>query len=326
MSTQPENLSAYLDGELTAAEIAALEAELASDPGLRAELEALEGAVDFVRSHGPLQAPEGFKAAVLAEIAREPAPSGSGLVWLRRPLGVPLEALALAAAAVFVLVFALDRGGDETAADRAVEAPAEKTAAGWGAEQTTAEEGEEDADGLAQLDLPAKGEASAKSEAPSKLAPRARPKPKPSPQPAPVLTTKEVEAIGGQGTTEPEAAPAGEYGSGMTIVPFSYTLSTEDANVLKQLDVLARRYGGRLETSGGQAYSVHTMAPGTEKVFVRLPNTQMSNFGAELRKLGQVHLADANDMVASSEVTLEIRVDYEPGTTGYESSSYDKKK
>ncbi|TNE85091.1 MAG: hypothetical protein EP330_27195 [Deltaproteobacteria bacterium] len=332
MSTQPENLSAYLDGELSPEEVAELEAALDADPELRAELEMLEGAVDFVRSHGPLEAPVGFADAVLAKVAEEPAPSGGTLVWLRRPMGVPLEALAVAAAALFVLVFALNSGDESpsAAAKREVSEP-EKTAAAWAPaepapEPKEAEEADEDA--VAQAQVPLKKDGSRLKEA---LTTRgSAPKPRPAPKAAPVLSTEEVAALSEKGSAEGEAEPVVTepgYGgtSGMTRVPFSYTLSTQDANVLKQLDVLARRFGGRLENARGEAYPVASMSAGTQQIFVRLPNTQMSNFGAELAKLGEVHLADANDMVASSEVTLEIRVDYEPGTTTYEPSSYEKK-
>lgn len=320
MSSPAENLSAYLDGELTAAEIAALESELAGDAELRAELEALEGAVDFMRSHGPLQAPAGFADAVLSRVSEEAAPAASNLVWLRRPMGVPIEALAVAAAAVLVLVFAMTGGtGSETSlAPREVMEPTERTGAVWAPPQ----EADENAEGEAvapAVEPAGEPEEVAKLAIPRTAAPSPMAKPRPKPKSAPVYTSKEVEALGTKGGTTEEATDEIATGTatGMTVVPFSYTLSTEDPEVLKQLDVLARRYGGRLETAGGGAYAVASMNPGTQQVFVRLPNTQMANFGAELRKLGEVHLADANDMVASSEVTLEIRVDYEPGTTGY---------
>ena len=102
--TASEQLSAWIDGELTDAEAAELEAELARDPSLRAELEQLEAVVHLLHTDGPVSAPEGFEARTLARVERERIP-GLRLARVRRPLGVPLEVwgLGLAAAAALVV-------------------------------------------------------------------------------------------------------------------------------------------------------------------------------------------------------------------------------
>jgi hypothetical protein len=102
--TASEQLSAWIDGELTDAEAAELEAELARDPSLRAELEQLEAVVHLLHTEGPVSAPDGFEARTLARVERERIP-GLRLAWVRRPLGVPLEVwgLGLAAAAALVV-------------------------------------------------------------------------------------------------------------------------------------------------------------------------------------------------------------------------------
>lgn len=63
-----DDLSAFLDEELTDEERALLEEQLDDDAGLRAELEELRGVVDGVRSLGDARAPEGFLGAVLARV------------------------------------------------------------------------------------------------------------------------------------------------------------------------------------------------------------------------------------------------------------------
>jgi hypothetical protein len=123
-----EALSAWLDGELDEAGIGDLEAELARDPDLREELEALEAVVRTLREEGPVAAPEGFEAGVMARIAAEAPEEAGWFGWLRRPFGIPLEgwALGLAAAAVLLLLLPRPPGDDETARElspAAVEPP-----------------------------------------------------------------------------------------------------------------------------------------------------------------------------------------------------------
>jgi hypothetical protein len=101
-ATANEQLSAYLDGELTDAEVAELEHRLARDPTLRAELEGLRAAVDLLRTHGPATAPPALYGDVLRAVEDEPMPGGAWR-WLLRPFGLPLSGLAVAAAAVAVL-------------------------------------------------------------------------------------------------------------------------------------------------------------------------------------------------------------------------------
>ena len=62
-------LSAYLDGELTDAERAEVEARLADSPEWRAELDEVRGARTMLRSVAQRDAPEGFWDVVLAGVA-----------------------------------------------------------------------------------------------------------------------------------------------------------------------------------------------------------------------------------------------------------------
>ena len=65
----PDMLSAYLDGELTDAERAAVDAQLASSPEWRAELAEVRAARDALRGLSERDAPAGFWDAVLANVA-----------------------------------------------------------------------------------------------------------------------------------------------------------------------------------------------------------------------------------------------------------------
>jgi anti-sigma factor RsiW len=121
-----EQLSAYLDDELSADERRAVEASLADDGDLRAELEMLAEARAFLADHGAVSAPAGFLDDVLAAVDDEPEVVDLG--WFQRmrrasrqTLGVPIEGIAVAAAALLVVWIALPGGSapDSAPADQA---------------------------------------------------------------------------------------------------------------------------------------------------------------------------------------------------------------
>ncbi|MBM4042299.1 MAG: hypothetical protein FJ290_27715 [Planctomycetes bacterium] len=95
-------LSAYLDGELGEAERRAVEAALAADAALRAELDQLRRTAELVRSLPRASAPAGFAARVLAAIA--PARQVSR-PWLRtwRPAAIAAAACLLLSLALLLL-------------------------------------------------------------------------------------------------------------------------------------------------------------------------------------------------------------------------------
>ena len=61
-----EQLSAYLDGELSQAESRRVDEMVAGDPALSAELESLRTVQSLLRNLPPAQAPAGMTDAVLA--------------------------------------------------------------------------------------------------------------------------------------------------------------------------------------------------------------------------------------------------------------------
>lgn len=98
-----ERLSAYLDGELVAAEAAALERELGEDTALRTELELLRDVRSALRTLGEVRAPRSFA------LAAPPAPAP------RRLIGIELLTPLATAAAGLLLVFVLVAPGGERA-------------------------------------------------------------------------------------------------------------------------------------------------------------------------------------------------------------------
>lgn len=100
-----ELLSAYLDGQLSAGERARLEAQLATDPALRAELEALRHTVALVRDLPPVPIPRNFILPPTVAARPRPAPSAR----LRHAWAAPLLTTATAVVSfLFVVVLAGD--------------------------------------------------------------------------------------------------------------------------------------------------------------------------------------------------------------------------
>ena len=100
-----ELLSAYLDGQLSAGERARLEARLATDPSLRAELDALRRTVALVRDLPSLPLPRNFILPQTMAPRTRPAPP----VRRRRAWAAPLLTAATAVVSLmFAFVLAVD--------------------------------------------------------------------------------------------------------------------------------------------------------------------------------------------------------------------------
>jgi anti-sigma factor RsiW len=106
-------LTAYIDGELGAEEVQALEAALAVDPALRGLEQRLRRSISAVEAlPAPAAASARLRARVLSAIAAEPEPSWGARLsrWLSGPRLVPVG-FAIAAAATAVVVW--PRHGEE---------------------------------------------------------------------------------------------------------------------------------------------------------------------------------------------------------------------
>jgi anti-sigma factor RsiW len=84
-------LSDYVDGTLTAGERAEVEAALAADPALRAEVDELRGSMALLKSLPPAAAPG--ELVVLAWVLRS-SPNGSLKRERKAPTAPPTERIA----------------------------------------------------------------------------------------------------------------------------------------------------------------------------------------------------------------------------------------
>ena len=221
-----EVLSAYLDGELSPREREHLEAQLAADPALQAELEALRRTVALVRDLPPIPVPRNFiLPQTIVTPPRPPQPSRPRWAWAAPLLTAATAIVSLACGVVLAADLLLSGlGGMATApaaeqmleveapeaavapspaVEMAVEAEREMPEATAPAEAPrAAEEAETDAEesyapeGMLEEEVTVAGEDRAPDERPA-AAPPAPEKEEPQP----------VEPAAGGGAEEP-AAPA----------------------------------------------------------------------------------------------------------------------
>ena len=299
IASTDERLSAYLDGDLMAEELAALEHELAHDAQLRAELDALRLVVRTLRDEGPVRAPLGFHVAVMDRIEEEHPQASWWRRALQRPLGIPAQgwAVVLAAAAV-LLVVQLGREDGGAEADRGGpvwrDTPAEALTApaamkGPMRQERVAEEG---APKGAQAPLPgppgeggggAPGAVEAEAAEPAAVA-------------SPGADGEPGEGRGG------DAHPVESV---LRTPPSGLTLRTRDPAALREVLALVARFGGTVTTPSGEAVAHATLQSAVESVVVRIPSEQLASFQEALEGLGSVHTAfDTERLYAGP--TLEV--------------------
>ena len=281
-----DQLTAYLDGELDPTEIADLERALEADPTLRAELDELEQVVHLLKAHGPAPAPSDFHANVMAAIEAE-HPTPSFWDWLRRPFGVPLEGLAIAAAVAVVLWFVLPgqvvppevepgeaaspaaavptKGLSDGAADdgvAAAELPS-STPDGEGTEAPAQGKSPSDADKAAPVpDRPAKAVAEQKVQAPAD---------EPAPVPLPAEPTEVA------GTDEPASEMVG--------AGYSYTVYADSADALADLFRVAGKHGGTVHDAQDQPLRDAVLSQSDTLVYVHIPAVALPRFSRDLESV-----------------------------------------
>jgi anti-sigma factor RsiW len=98
-------LSDYVDGTLSAAHMAEVEAALLADPALRAEVDELRSSVGVFKSLPPATAPPALTAAVEATIRRR----SGGRFFGRRTMGdrVPFGVLLAVALVILIAIVAM---------------------------------------------------------------------------------------------------------------------------------------------------------------------------------------------------------------------------
>ncbi len=296
MSTAPadERLSAYLDGELTDEEVEHLEADLARDAALQAELSRLRAVVAFLHDEGPVRAPLGFHSAVMARIDEEHPVRAPWWAWMRRPFGMPVEGLAVAAVALLVLAVVGWPVG---------EAPPEGEAPVW-------------------RDVPAEPDAApAAVKAPkTESAEEAVPEPpRPAPQTKSEASTKEVSPVEpaatdkGAGVDE-EPAPTPDL-TGRS-VPKGYVVVTEDVGALRTLLAVVGKLGGTVTTAAGQPVASATMASSSESFSITVPSAALAAFESELTKLGMLQRDFDDKLYYGEEVSVAVTLQLAGGGVG----------
>lgn len=314
MNPRPDNehLSAWLDGELDEAEGALLEAELARDPELRAELQSLEAVIRLLREDGPTQAPLGFQHRVMARVEHEFPERPSWWVWLRRPWGIPLEGwvLGLAAAAALLLVLPIWRSGPPSDSDgvahelspAAVEAP--KLAEPIDLPSLEGKELESDKKGQGE-------------KAESKLIGRATtgedsvPKALPKDAPTEVAGTEAVTPDLGKTATPDPVDPTS---------PYQVVVTSEDAGMKREILAIASRYGTGATDVDDNPIHDSAMRAGSEELIVSLSQADLASFAKDVASKGYlVDTVNQGMIVGGSTVSVRLTLNLvggAPGTDG----------
>lgn len=307
----PDDLSAWLDGELGPDEAAALEAELERDPALKAAAEELEQVVAFVRRAGPAHAPAGFAERVLAQVEAEQArATGSGWAWLRRPWGVPLEgwALGLAAAAAVLLALLPSRAPVDDGAPREVSPAALDVPAALEVPPAAAPEIIGRAS-VGEKSVPSRAVPSTGTADPGKALDPVASVAKGVVEPDPVAGADAAKPYtlaptdGAPGTADP--APTGVVGA-----PVQLVIAAGDPGVKREVMAVAARYSGTAR-QGGLPVTTAKMSGTTETLSVTLPQAELTAFTGALRDLGyDVTLHTSEGLVGggSVEVAIELRL------------------
>jgi hypothetical protein len=341
-------LSAYLDGELSEAEMAEVARALEEQPELREAYRELQAAVELLREHGPVQAPPHFHAQVMRRVEG----AGQRRGWFARLLGplgrYPAQGLGVAvvAAAVLLLVFrgpqleelggsdALDAGGS------AVEQPPEREAAVPGADSEPEEGAASDPAQKRSVPDQAEVQVGAADAGQSKAGEKgsgggakvASPSGSKEQQTKSIGVPIQEHLEKTQGThipdwdkepdaptavlqtVEPEpSASAGSSGN-MAVSPFAYRLTPTEANALFNLVVLAERLGGGAYDLGGALLEPQglTVERNYAEVVLKIPASALTEVEPQLRKLGGVVSvrADHSRLYPEDAVHVTVEVQY----------------
>lgn len=347
-----EDLSALLDGELSPAEQAALEARLSEDPALQARYDELAEARAFFGKHGAVAAPDDLLGSILA--AAEAEGTESNVVQMpfwQKPLGVPIAGWAVAAAALLVVYVALPTfdGGEPADTNAAARAPGTyDEVASWSAPKKQLEAPAE-AEPQTEAGDAASDDAVAVVEQPQldntdadKAADLAKELNAPA---AYGLTTKsspkdaaidaKLEAVAQKVAAEQDAKrkeeevrkkklrlvgekePAQQLEGAFAQVPYQYVLYTDDHEALMQLSAIAGRYRGELGAPNDQPLQMEELASGSEAtVVVKIPAHALQDFGRAIEGLGNVYSAKDGRVFAGDPVEVRVKVQLAAGPPG----------
>jgi anti-sigma factor RsiW len=304
-------LSAYLDDELDPSERQEVEAALARSAELRAELDNLRAAVNLLRVGGPVRAAADFSRKLQARIEGQPLRVG----WMRHVYRVRAEAVLLAAAAALVLVFAGKKpaeepvaaapagGGDVTSTDTPAVATHDATAGG---DAPILGEGDEPP-AVDMAGLPGSEAGAGEAALGRKVAAPSRP------------TSAKVSGRKELVEREPFVPAWEQQGSGDTppVIRASsqFRLSLTSETGLRDLDALARQYGGYLADERGKPLNPYLMESGdSRKVKLVMPAGDSLSAGQlydRLQAFGHAELVSGDMYMGKPDksVTIEVRRD-----------------
>ncbi|HJN76271.1 MAG TPA: zf-HC2 domain-containing protein [Myxococcota bacterium] len=317
-----ERLSAYIDGELSASERGEVDAALKRSPELREEYERLLTTVDFVREHGPAQAPPGFHARLMAQVADEPMPGG---LWLKIRgffTALPMESLAVAVAAILVAVLVGRKMDDPPPVPVSEPVQIAEVAEPEEAPERTAEITPEPEVVAATKTKPI---TTSKKDAPSGWAEEMAgvvlggeaPK---DDRAASVGTTKVAPDDGIVQLDTTSSAPAAEA-KDVALDPERHTeleagqsmqLHVTDPDSLRQLLNIVYRFDGTVTDANGRQVDEDALINGASKIGLRilLPQENVTRFAMALQQLGEVHSTSYNDkMLYSAEQKVGVYVE-----------------
>ena len=296
-----EALSAYLDGELTEDEAATLERELGHNAELRAELDAIQRAVQLLRDHGSVSAPADFHTGVMAAAAAQ-APKLTWWQWLRRPMGIPLEGLAIAAAAIAVLLLALPVARSPVTGPDIAPAVANPKMKTIGVDEE-------------ESNVPPSEPALAAPDPKTPVAPQKEdPIQTATPQgiaDAPVGDAEQP--VEGKVAQVAATNAAGQDDNPDDVVlrnpGFSYTVYTEDPDALIALIRTTEQNSGSLTGLDNKPLDDIEIPPAGRRVVVaHLPFSAIGGFHKELDKLGVVNRVKNDKLIKGDTVTVQVTV------------------
>jgi negative regulator of sigma E activity len=336
-------LSAYLDGELTAGEAREVEAALAADPALRAELDELRAAVDALRDGGIVEPPPGFADRLAARLEREPMPVG----WRRWIRQIRPEGAMLAAAALLVVLYvgnhdslpdlalpddgvvaarAFDKG-EEQAAQAKDEQVAGAEAAQSDVAAAPAQGLEEPPETLSKA-LSTAGGTSADgvlgNEAARPVAPAGKTQAMAEKPAYPSKTRGKKEALEvepwkaswEQGEEIENTAAPGNTSQSTTVQwtsppPFRYRVTASSDMAMKQLAAIANELGGSLQDSRGRPLAAYQLDEGESRsIRVSVPAHNASRLAERLREIGSVQtVKEPGNLLADPNADVGVQIE-----------------
>ncbi len=319
-----DSLSAYLDGELSDAEQRELESLLEQDDDLRAELEALERATDFFRTHAPARAPADFVDAVMALADAEPVPANDNSAWWRRPFGVPIEGVTVAAAALLVLGVSLNMGGagsgqpDVDVSTGMAKAPNDVAPDQAAKQASTDQAMAKAAPKSAPIDPTPSGIASAAGKVEGALTGDLAKGASSAYEMGEKAMGLDIEASqAASKTAEPAPTKQGiDTDPNVMGSTYTYTVTTDDPEVMADLMRLAAKFNASsVEDTSGRGVDSTAMDGKAEGSFqVHLPSHALAKFGDALHGLGKVQATPSEGWFAGEVATVQINVRVLGGT------------